>query len=244
VRALVPGMARGHPGRGCRRVHGELAGPGRKLAPPAVRRILRDAGTGPAPGRSGQAWRAFPEARAKILATGFFRAGIVLLRRLHVFVTGHGTRRVHMAGITAHPAGERVAGQARNLLVNLEDRADGFKFLIRDRDARFTAASGAVLTAAGIRVIKAPAQAPRAIAERRIAGARRECPGRMRITGERHPRLVLDEHAGHCSTRRPHRALQHGAPAGRPHPPDPGGCVRVLRRDRPGGLIHEYSRVA
>ncbi|HEY2270159.1 MAG TPA: integrase core domain-containing protein [Streptosporangiaceae bacterium] len=89
-------------------------------------------------------------------------------------------------------------------------------------------------------------QAPRAnaIAERWIAGARRECPDRMLITGERHLRLVLDQYTGHCNTRRPRRALQQGAPAGRPHPPDPGADVRVLRRDRLGGLIHEYSQVA
>jgi transposase InsO family protein len=163
-----------------------------------------------------------------------------------LFVIGHGTRRVHMAGITAHPAGERVARQARNLLMNLDHRADSFKFLIRDRDARFTAAFDAVLTAAGIRIIKTPVQAPRAnaIAERQIASARRECPGRMLITGERHLRLVLDQYTGHCNTHRPHRALQQGAPAGRPPPPDPGANVRVLRRDRLGGLIHEYSQVA
>ncbi|HEY2264293.1 MAG TPA: hypothetical protein VGI96_16835, partial [Streptosporangiaceae bacterium] len=139
-------------------------------------------------------------------ATGFSHAGTVLLRRLYVFVTGHGTRRVHLAGITAHPAGERVTRQARNLLVNLEDRADSFRFLIRDRDARFTAAFGAVLTAAGIRVIKTPVRAPRAnaIAERQIAGAGRACPDRMLITGERRLRLVLDEYTGHCDTRRPH----------------------------------------
>ena len=99
-----------------------------------------------------------------------------------------------------------------------------------------------MLTAAGIRIIKTPVQAPRANAERWIVSARRECPDRMLITGERHLRLVLDEYTGHCNTRRRHRALRQGAPARRPHPPDPGANVRVLRRDRPGGLIHEYSR--
>jgi putative transposase len=248
IRALVLEMARDNPGWGYRRIHGELTGLGYTLAPSTVWRILKNAGIDPAPTRSGQAWRAFLEAQVKtILAVDFFHVDTVLLRRLYVlFVIEHGTRRVHMAGITAHPTGEWVTQQARNLLMNLEDRADGFKFLIRDRDAKFTSAFDAVLTEAGIRIIKTPVRAPRAnaIAERWIASARRECLDQILITGERHLRLVLDEYTDHYNTHRPHRALQRGAPAGRPHPPDPGVNVRVLRRDRLGGLIHEYSQVA
>ena len=163
-----------------------------------------------------------------------------------LFVIEHGTRRVHLAGITAHPTGEWVTQQARNLLMNLGGHADGFKFLIRDRDAKFTAAFDAVLAAAGIRIIKTPVRAPRAnaIAERWIASARRECLDRMLITGERHLRLVLDEYADHYSSHRPHRSLQQAPPAGRPHLPALGASLRVLRRDRLGGLIHEYSHVA
>ena len=136
--------------------------------------------------------------------------------------------------------------QAPNLLMNLGDHAGGFKFLIRDRDAKFTAAFGAVLAAAGIRIIKAPVQAPRAnaIAEHWIASARHGCLDRMLITGERHLRLVLGEYADHYNAHRPHRALQQSPPARRPRPPDPGANVRVLRRDRLGGLIHECSQVA
>ena len=153
VRALVLEMARDNPGWGYQRIHGELAGLGHKLAPSTVWRILKDAGIDPAPQRSGQSWRAFLEAQAKtILAADFFHVDTVLLRRLYVlFFIEHGTRRVHLAGITAHPTGEWVTQQARNLLMNLEDQADGVKFLIRDRDARFTAAFDAVFTAIGVR---------------------------------------------------------------------------------------------
>jgi transposase InsO family protein len=248
VRALVLEMARDNPGWGYRRICGELAGLGHKLAPSTVWKILKDAGIDPAPRRSGQTWRAFLEAQAKtILAVDFFHVDTVLLRRLYVlFFIEHGTRRVHLAGITTHPTGEWVTQQARNLLMNLEDHADGVKFLIRDRDVKFTAAFDAVLAAAGIRIIKTPVQAPRAnaIAERWISSARRECLDRMLITGERHLRLVLGEYADHYNLHRPHRALQQAPPAGRPIPPAPGANIVVLRRDRLGGLIHEYSQVA
>ena len=248
VRALVLEMARDNPGWGYRRIHGELTGLGYKLAPSTVWQILKDAGIDPAPRRAGQTWRAFLAGQATtILAADFFHVDTVFLRRLYVlFFIEHGTRRVHLAGITAHPTGGWVTQQARNLLMNLEDHADGLKFLIRDRDAKFTAAFGAVFTAAGMRIIKTPVRAPRAnaIAERWIASARRECLDRMLITGERHLRLVLGEYIDHYTLHRPHRALRQSPPAGRPRPPAPGANVRVLRRDRLGGLIREYAQVA
>jgi putative transposase len=248
IRALVLEMARDNPSWGYRRIHGELAGLGYKLAPSTVWQILKDAGIDPAPQRSGQTWRAFLDAQAKtILAADFFHVDTVFLRRLYVlFIIEHGTRRVHLAGITAHPAGEWVTQQARNLLMGLEDHADSFKFLIRDRDAKFTAAFDAVFTAVGVRSIRTPVRAPRAnaIAERWVGSARRECLDRMLITSERHLRLVLREYIDHYNQHRPHRVLQQSPPAGRPHPPAPGANVRVLRRDRLGGLIREYSQVA
>jgi transposase InsO family protein len=139
-----------------------------------------------------------------------------------------------------------VTQQARNLLLNLEDHADAFKFLIRDRDAKFTAAFDAVFTATGVRIIKTPVRAPRAnaIAERWIGSARRECLDRMLITGERHLRLVLTEYTDHYNVHRPHRALQQNPPAGRAYPRAEVTGIRVLCRDRLGGLIHEYAQVA
>jgi len=248
IRALVLEMARENPTWGYRRIQGELTGLGYKTAPSTVWRILKDAGIDPAPKRSGQTWRAFLDAQARtILAADFFHVDTVFLRRLYVlFFIEHGTRRVHLAGITAHPTGEWVTQQARNLLMSLGDRADGLKFLIRDRDAKFTAAFDAVLTAVGVRIIKTPIRAPRAnaIAERWISSARRECLDRMLITSERHLRLVLGEYIDHYNVHRPHRTLCQSPPAGREHPPTLGANVRVLRRDRLGGLIHEYAQVA
>jgi putative transposase len=139
-----------------------------------------------------------------------------------------------------------VTQQARNLLMNLEDHADAFKFLIRDRDTKFTAAFDTVLTAVGVRIIKAPVRAPRAnaIAERWVGSARRECLDRMLITGERHLRLVLGEYIDHYNTHRPHRSLQQNPPAGRIQPAAEVTGMRVLRRDRLSGLIREYSQAA
>jgi putative transposase len=198
IQALVLEMASDNAGWGYRRIHGELTGLGCKLAPSTVWQILQDAGIDPAPRRSEQSWRTFLDAQAKtFLAVDFFHVDTALLRRLYVlFFIEHGSRRVHLAGVTAHPTGEWVTQQARNLLMNLEDHAEGLKFLIRDRDAKFTAVFDAVFAAAGVRIIKAPVLAPRAnaIAERWIGSARRECLDRMLITGERHLRLVLSDY--------------------------------------------------
>ena len=164
IRALVLEKARDNPAWGYRRIHGELTGLGHKVAPSTVWQILKDAGIDPAPRRAGQTWRAFLAGQAKtILAADFFHVDTVFLRRLHVlFFIEHGTRRVHLAGITAHPTGAWVTQQARNLPMNIESRTGSLKFLIRDRDTKFTAAFDAVFTAIGVRIVKTPVQAPRA----------------------------------------------------------------------------------
>jgi len=236
IRTLVLEMARDNPGWGYRRIHGELTGLGYTIAPSTVWQILKDAGIDPAPRRTGNTWRRFLASQAAtILAADFFHVDTVFLKRLYVlFFIEHATRRVHLAGITAHPTSEWVTQQARNLLMTLENQADRTKFLIRDRDTKFTVAFDAVFTAAGARIIKTPIQAPRAnaIAERWVSSARRECLDQMLITGQRHLRLVLREYIEHYDVHRPHRTLGQRPPAGRERPPTMSTNIRILRRDR------------
>ena len=240
-------MARENPSWGYRRIHGELVGLGHQVAASTVWTILKAAGFDPAPRRSGPTWRQFLTAQAHaILAVDFAHVDTVFLRRLYILVViEHGRRRVHIAGITAHPTGAWVTQQARNLLMDLADRADQFRFLIRDRDSKFTTAFDAVFTGADIRIIRTPVQAPRAnaIAERFIGTLRRECLDHMLITGPHHLTLVLREYIEHYNTHRPHRSLHQQPPTGATPPPS-RAALRPLRRDRLGGLIHEYVQVA
>jgi putative transposase len=160
-------------------------------------------------------------------------------------VIEHGRRHVHIAGITAHPTGAWVTQQARNLLMDLGDRADRFRFLIRDRDSKFTTSFDAVFVGADMRIIRTPIRAPRANAnaERFIGTLRRECLDHLLITGPRHLDVVLREYVQHFNAHRPHRSLDQRPPAGST-PPRSGATVRPLRRDRLGGLIHEYVQDA
>jgi putative transposase len=212
-----------------------------------TRTILKDAGLDPAPRRSGPTWRQFLHTQAHaILAIDFAHVDTVFLRRLYILVViEHDRRRVHVAGITAHPTGAWVTQQARNLLMDLGEHAERFRFLIRDRDSKFTAPFDAVFIGADIRIIRTPIRAPRAnaIAERFIGTLRRECLDHMLITGPRHLDIVLREYIQHFNTHRPHRSLDQRPPAGG-NPPGSGAAIRVLRRDRLGGLLHEYVQVA
>src|SRR6478672_1329716 len=247
IRALVLRMARENPRWGYRRIQGELVGLGHTVAASTVWKILKKAGLDPAPRRSEPTWRQFMSAQAHaILAVDFAHIDTVFLRRLYILVViEHDRRRVHLAGITAHPTGDWVTQQARNLLMNLGDRADRFRFLIRDRDSKFTTAFDAVFTGADIRIIRTPIRAPRAnaVAERFIGTLRRECLDHLLITGPRHLDAVLREYLEHYDAHRPHRTLHQRPPVG-DTPPRSGAIIRPLRRDRLGGLIHEYVQVA
>lgn len=168
----------------------------------------------------------------------------MLLRRLYVFfVIEVGTRVVHVLGVTANPDGAWVAQQARNLLIDLGDREGKFRFLVRDRDAKFTRAFDDVMAGNGTRVVKIPSRSPRAnaFAERWVRTARSECTDRMLIFGERHLRAVLTAYAAHYNRRRPHRSLDLRAPA------ESADVIRmpvgrIHRRQVLGGLINEYER--
>ena len=247
IRALMLRMARENPRWGYRRIQGELAGLGHSVAASTVWPILKKAGLDPAPRRAGPTWRQFLAAQAHaILAIDFAHVDTVFLRRLYILVViEHDRRRVHVAGITAHPTGAWVTQQARNLLMDLGEHAERFRFLIRDRDSKFTAPFDAIFIGADIRIIRTPVRAPRAnaIAERFIGTLRRECLDHMLITGPRHLDIVLREYVQHFNTHRPHRSLDQRPPAGG-NPPGSGAAIRVLRRDRLGGLLHEYVQVA
>jgi putative transposase len=250
IRALAVRLARENPTWGYRRIHGELCRLGYqdRIGASTVWAILHGAGIDPAPTRSAVSWRQFLRAQAKsVLAVDFFTVDSVLLQRLYVlFVLEVATRRVHVLGVTSHPVGDWVTQQARNLLMELQDRVGRFRFLLRDRDTKFTAAFDAVFTAEGIQVLRTPVRAPRAnaYAERWVGTVRREVLDRMLILGCRQLRSVLAEYVDHYNGHRPHRALGLTPPLG---PGEsavavPGG--RVVRRDRLGGLIHEYAQVA
>ena len=228
---------------GYRRIQGELVGLGHPIAPSTVWTILKAADLDPAPRRSGPTWQQFLAAQANTaLAVDFAHVDTLFLRRPYILIViEHGRRRVHLAGITAHPTGAWVTQQARNLLMDLGDHADRFRFLIRPgQQVHHRVRHG--LRRSDIRIIRTPIRAPRAnaIAERFIGTMRRECLDHMLITGPRHLDAVLCEFAQHYNG---HRSLNQRPPTVS-NPPRSTAATRVLQRDRRGGLIHEYLQVA
>jgi putative transposase len=249
IAALVEQMARDNPGWGYQRIQGELLGLGHRIGASTIRRILKRAGIPPAPTRRDHTtWRRFLRTQAStMLACDFFHLDCALtLRRLYVFfVLEVGSRYVRILGVTANPDGPWTTQQARNLLMDLGDRAGQFKVLIRDRAGQFTTSFDAVLAGAGVTVCKIPPRSPRANAhaERFVLTARSEVTDRMLIFGSRHLRRTLDEYARHYNGRRPHRALQLQPPQS-DHPAVDLTHERITRRRVLGGLINEYERAA
>ena len=250
IRQLVLRLARENPRWGYQRIVGELNGLGLAVSATTVKKILRQAGLGPAGSRSGPSWRAFLRAQAKsMLAVDFFTVETITLQRLYVlFFFELGSRRVHLAGCTANPTGPWVSQQARQFAWTLPEQQSSFRFLIRDRDSKFTRDFDAIFRSEGIQIIKTPVRAPKAngFAERFVRTARTECLDWLLIINRPHLERVLRVFTDHYNTHRPHRALNLTPPAPtaenvNPIPPPLAG---IERRDRLGGLIHEYHVAA
>ena len=249
---MVLRLARENPLWGHRRIHGELmklgvsVAPstcGRSCVPRALIRRLR---------RSGPTWRQFLAAHAAgILAVDFLHVDTVLLKRIYVLVfIEHGTRRMHLGGVTAHPAGDWSVQQARNLAFTLGERFEDIRFLIRDRGSNVTASFDAVFQAGGTRIVRTAVRAPRmnAICERLAGTLRRELLDGVLILGEGHLRAVLAEYQVHYNTARPHQGIAQRVPdAGRDAPRAAMTDLdieRISRKPVLNGLINEYTHAA
>ena len=239
-------LARENPRWGYLRIVGELKRIGVSVSKTSVAAVLRRHGLPPAPRRAGPTWSEFLSAQAKgIVATDFFHVDTVFLRRYYVlFVIELERRVVHVLGATTNPNDPWVTQVARNFTADLEEAGRRFRFLIRDRDTKFTASFDEVFTSIGVETIRTPVRSPRAnaYAERFVRTVRTECLDHLLVISRRHLQSVLDEYVAHYNEARPHRGLRLAQPI--PHPikgPDGGA---ITRRDILGGIIHEYNRAA
>ena len=245
---LVLHLARENPRWGYLRIVGECRKLGVTVSATTVRKVLRRHRLGPAPRSSGPSWSEFLRAQAAgTLACDFFHVDTVTLRRLYVlFFIDIRRRTVYLAGVTAHPVGPWVTQPARNLVANLEEQGRDFRFLVRDRDAKFVGPFDEVIRSVGAKVIRTPFRAPKAnaFAERFVLTARAECLDWVLIRSECHAERVLREFVSHYNRERPHRGIDL-------EPPVPNVALRrfkggdvVERVDRLGGLLHEYQLAA
>jgi putative transposase len=247
IRELVLRVARENPRWGHRRICGEIVKLGFRVSPTSVRRLLAQGRLEPAPRRSGPSWREFLKSQAaSIVACDFFTVETILFRRFYVlFFIAHASRRVWLAGCTRNPTGDWVTQQARQL--GLDFNESGVRFLIRDRDSKYSGPFDEVFRSEGIRIVKTPVRSPKAnaIAERFVRTVRAECLDWLLIVNRRHLEHILRVFVDHYNRERPHRSLDLRAPA--PKGSVPGrseSASDIRRRDRLGGLIHEYYQTA
>ena len=252
VRVLVLRLVRENPAWGYRRVHGELLVPGVKAAPSTVWEILKKAGIDPAPGRSATTWAGFLSSQAEaLLACDFFET--VTLSGTRVFVLAvieHHTRRIRVLGATTHPTTSWVAQAARNLVMDLQDAGCRARFLIRDRDGKFPELFDAVLADGGIEVVLSGVRMPRmnSIMERWVQTCRRELLDRTLIWNQHHLLHALREFERFYNGHRPHQGIANARPL-RPLPSpitnlDQIAHLDIRRRQRLGGILHEYEHAA
>jgi len=252
IARLVVRLAKENPRWGYRRIHGEMTKLGVTVAQSTVWEILRAAGIDPAPRRSGPTWQQFIRSQAAgILAVDFFHVDTVLLKRLYVLVfIEHGTRRMHLGGVTASPTGEWTVQQARNLALTLGEGLGDIRFLIRDRGSNFTASFDAVFQAAGTRILRTAVRTPRmnAICERLVGILRRELLDRVLILGGQHLHAVLTEYQAHYNTARPHQGIAQRVPDDERDGPraivTDIDTQQIRRKPVLNGLINEYTHAA
>ncbi|MFE2090693.1 integrase core domain-containing protein [Streptomyces sp. NPDC059460] len=253
IRRLVVRLARENSNWGYRRIHGELALLGVKVAASTVWEILKAEGIDPAPERTTVTWADFLRSQAQaILAMDFIET--VTLTGQHQYILAaihHADRRIRILGTTAHPTHAWVTQAIRNLIMDLEDAGQlaAIKFLIRDRDAKYPALIDEILNNAGVRTVLTAVQTPRmnSITERWVRTCRRELLDRTLIWNETHLRHALREFEQHYNQHRTHRTLQSAAPlraVPQPLADDRIEHLNVRRRDRLGGVIHEYRHAA
>lgn len=247
---LVLRLAQENPRWGHRRIQGELARLGHPIAPSTVWEILHAAGIGPAPRRTGPSWREFLSTQAEgIIAADFFHVDTVTGRRLYALAfLEHGTRRLHITGVTAHPTAQWATQQARNLAADLGTRVESLRFVLRDRDSKYTDSFDAVFEAEGTEVLLSAPRAPRmnAHCERVIGTIRREALDHILIMNEAHARQVLAEYQEHYNCHRPHRSRDQRPPEAPEQPVVLRDRVprRLLRTRVLGGVINEYRYAA
>lgn len=249
IKSLVLRLAAENPRWGHRRIQGELARLGHRMAASTVWEILHAAGVDPAPRRSGPTWREFLATQAEgIISVDFFHIDTALGRRLYALAfLEHGTRRLHITGITANPTREWTVQQARNLAADLGARMESLRFLLRDRDGKYGEAFDAVFEAEELDVIKSAPRAPRmnAHCERVIGSIRREVLDHVLILGEAHARQVLAVYESHYNEHRPHQSRTQLPPEAQSQPAAADtGAHRLLRTRVLGGLINEYRYAA